>query len=442
MAGKNRAGATAKRITQLRNYILSHLRADQEEVMRELKIGSPAGLYSLLLGMADDAQICTRGKYQVYWGKKPLTAKFMEEYLEKNPAGGKNAPGVPERLLYLYYSLHNAIPTGGLSFKDIRNNYEELFFSSGGKLPKDSSLNRMIYRDLIELEQLHIGIERPESGSRKYCLRDKYLPKLTAEGAAAVYVSMLLYRDTLLDEATFSCRGEIEKAFFKGFPERSKVLQERVYVLGDKLASPADFGNVFGKLVRAVAESLRIKMEYMNNEGRHSVRILEPLGLVCKRNVWYLIAREEDSGDIRTFRADQIISLTLKETEKFIYPLQFSLVGHIGSSWGVFHNDEVERVVLKFSGRVAHRVTRLCYHPSQQILEQCSDGSVIMQFEACGLMEMQNWILQWGEQVEVMAPLHLQDAIRERAEQIAAKYKRKQAKSKKPASLDTNKNRD
>lgn len=431
MARKNRTGATAELTIRLRNFILNNPNSTQEEVMTRLKIGSPVGLYSLLLGLADDAQLCVEGQFSIHQDGKCLKVSDLEEFLDKNPQSEKTTPGLTERLLYLYYSLHNAIPAGGLSFTDINNIYLELFLSSGDKQPKPASLKRMIYRDLVELEKLHIGIERPETGSKKYCLQDKYLPKLTAEGAAAVYVSMLLYRDTLLDEATLSCKGEIEKAFFKGFPERSHALQERIYVLGDTLAKPADFGNIFGKLIRAVADCFCIKMDYMNNEGQHSKRILEPLGLICKRNVWYLIAKKAGGDEIRTYRVDQIISLSLREQEKFIYPVQFSLACHIGSSWGVFHNDEIESVILKFSRQVAHRVTNLCYHPSQQTVEACTDGSVILQFEVCGLVEMQSWILQWGEQVEVLEPLHLREAIRERAEGIARKYKK--AKDKKPA---------
>lgn len=434
MVRKNRTGATAKRITQLRNYIIDNPRPQQDKIMQELNIGTLAGLYSLLLGMSDDAQICTQGRYRVYQGKKALTVDIMEEHLDKNPAEEKTAPGVPERLLYLYCSLHNAIPIGGISFQDIRSNYQELFLNSGGRLPRKAALDRMIYRDLVELEKLHISIDRPESGSRKYRLRDKYLPKLSAEDATAVYVSMLLYRDTLLDDATLSCRDEIEKAFFRGSPELSKILQERIYVLGDKLASPDDLANIFEVLVRAVAESLRMKMEYMNNEGRQSVRVVEPLGLVCKRNVWYLVAQEKENAEIRTFRADQIISLFLRERENFVYPSQFSLAKHIGSSWGVYCNDRVETVMLKFSPRVAHRVIRLCYHPTQQIIRHYKDGSVSLQFKVCGLMEMQSWILQWGEEVKVMKPLHLKETIRERAEGIAAQYN-------KPTSPGTRKNK-
>ena len=56
------------------------------------------------------------------------------------------------------------------------------------------------------------------------------------------------------------------------------------------------------------------------------------------------------------------------------------------------------------------------------MIETCPDGSVIMQFEVCGLLELQSWILQWGNQVEVLEPAILREDICEIARQIADKY--------------------
>ncbi len=160
----------------------------------------------------------------------------------------------------------------------------------------------------------------------------------------------------------------------------------------------------------------------MNNEGEASDRLLEPLGLICKRNVWYLIARKMSSNENRTYRVDQILSLAVRDSEKFVYPDEFSLADHISCSWGVFYNDEVKIVKLRFSRKVAHRVKNLRYHPSQRIIEECSDGSVIIEFEVCGLVEMQSWILQWGSQVEVLEPLALRAEILQTAQSIVEKY--------------------
>jgi predicted DNA-binding transcriptional regulator YafY len=415
----------AQSTIKLRNFIAENPDLPQENVIKALKYKSLASLYSLLSGLGDDKMLCVNGLFLITKDGKRLTKDAIEEFLSNNPAREKEGPKPAERLLYLYCSLHSASPYGGLTFDAIKNIYIQLFKDTGVHISKEVTLKRMIYRDINEFEKLHIAIDRPETGSKMYCLQDKYLPKLTIDSAAAIYVSMLLYRDTLLDEATLAAKEELEKAFFKGFPERSKLLQERIHVLGDTLANPEEFGNIFGKLVRSVAESFKVKTEYMNNNGETSERLLEPLGLVCKRNVWYLIARKTGTSDVRTFRIDQILNLSVRDSEKFVYPRNFSLNKHLGASWGVFYNDEVEIVKLKFSRKVAHRVKNLRYHPSQRIEEECSDGSVILEFEVCGLVEMQSWILQWGSQVEVLEPLKLREEILQTAQSIVEKYELK-----------------
>ena len=204
-------------------------------------------------------------------------------------------------------------------------------------------------------------------------------------------------------------------------------------VLGDTLANPQEFGNNLGKLIRAVGESYRIKIGYINNEGRKSERLLEPLGLVCKRSVWYLEPGKGEAGEYRTFRVDQIISLSVRDSEVFKYPADFSLDEYFGCSWGVFNNDRLETVRLKFSPQVARRVKNLHYHSSQKIVEECPDGSVVLEFEVCGLLEMQSWILQWGTAVEVLEPVELRGEIREIAISIAEKYGNKTIRKTKPA---------
>ncbi len=422
MIKRNRTASMAESAIRLRNYIVENPDLDQDELMKATKINSQASLYSLLLGLNNDVQICPNGEFLVLKDGKRLINDDIDDFFRHNPTRGKNAPSLAERLLYLYWCLHKAIPEGGLTFEAIKRIYSELFMDSAGQVPKDNTLKRMIYRDMQEFERLKIWIDRSEA-TKKYSLRDEYLPKLSAESAAAVYVSMLLYRDTLMDQATLCAKEQLEKAFFKKFPERSKLLNERIYVIGDTLANPKAFGDILGKLVRAVAESLRIKINYINNEGEKSERLLEPLGLICKRNVWYLVAFDLGYNEYRTFRVDQMLHLTLRESETFAYPSDFSLPEYIGCSWGVFNNDAVETVRLKFSPKVAHRVKNLHYHPSQKIAEECADGSVILEFQVCGLVEMQNWIIQWGTEVEVLEPLALREEIVQTARNSINRYR-------------------
>ncbi len=417
---RNRTAAMTERAMNLHDYLLTHPGGSQQDLMEELKIKDQAALYRLLLGFANNPSICQNGEFNLKANGESIRVKDIEEYLKH--AGNESGTPIPERLLYLYNHLYEAIPYGGVSGPDLLKRYIELLEQSGAPIPKESSIRRNMLRDLERLEQYGIQIERPDTGSKKYCLKQAFLPKLSPDSAAVLYVSTLLHRDTLLASAIDKVRDKMESNYYKGMLERARLLRERIYVLGDTLANPEQFESLLGSIFRAVSESFRVRIDYTNNEGQSSARVLEPLGLVCKRGVWYLIARQADDQGVRTFRVDQIQHLAARESEKFEYPAQFSVSEHIGASWGVFCNDPDQIVRIRFSHRVAQRVKNLHYHPSQQIAAEEADGSIILQFEVCGLIEMQSWLLQWGDQAEVLEPLSLRKDMARAAQRILQLY--------------------
>lgn len=423
-----------EQVVALKNYLAEQPDQTEKQVMEALGFKKNT-LYRLLSNLANDPMICVEGKFPVLARGRQLSLRVVENYLDNLEKDKAEGPKPAERLLYLYINLHNSIPFGGLSMKEIKRGYEELIEQSGGKAPSDSALKRMIYRDLVELEGIGIAIERPSTGSPQYCLVERYLPKLSPDSAAAVYVSMLLYENTLLDKATTCAKNEIEKTFFKNAGMKAGLFSERIYVIGDTLAHPDEFGDTLGKLVRAVVESFEQKISYAKVNGEFSERIIRPVGMVCKRNVWYVIAFAPERNDYRTFRVDQIMSIVNHEHNTFKYPKDFNIIQHIGDSWGVYCDDPVNKVRLRFSRKVANRVKNLRYHHSQEIIEESRDGSLIVEFEACGFKELQTWILQWGPEVEVLEPLDLREQVQERARQVVKLYQRRGKRKSRPEFL-------
>ena len=424
---KGRMYVMIDQVVTLKNYLTEQPDQTEKALMEALGFQKNT-LYRLLSNLSNDPMICIDGKFPLLVRGRQLSLRTVKNYLDKLEKERVEGPKPAERLLYLYINLHNSIPFGGLSMNEIKRGYEELVEKSGGKSPSDVALKRMIFRDLVELERIGINIQRPSTGSSKYCLAERYLPKLSPDSAAAVYVSMLLYENTLLDKATTCAKNEIEKTFFKNANMKAELLSERIYVIGDTLSHSEEFGDTLGKLVRAVAESFKQKIAYAKVNGEVSERIIHPLGIVCKRNVWYVIAYAPERKDYRTFRVDQIISVVNHENSTFKYPKGFRITDHIGDSWGVYCDDPVRRVQLKFSRAVANRVKNLRYHHSQEIIEEGRDGSLIVEFEACGFKELQSWILQWGPEVEVLEPIDLREQVRERARQVVQLYGRRRKK--------------
>lgn len=404
--------------TNVHKYVENYPDSEVDDLLQLLNMNRKT-FYGYLNGLKDSPAICVNGEFKVLDNGKRLSVTDVKNYLKNDT--GSSKPNKAERILYLYNLLHSNIPYGGVTIDDILNQYLRLLEDSSESLPKIDSIRRMIYRDMDELEMIGIAIDRPSTGSSKYCLRDKYLPKLPFEQASSLYVSMLLFEDTILDQLSNSAKEEFEKAFFKNSPQESEKINQRIHVVGDTLVNPSEYGQMFTKLVVAVINSYQLNITYSKLNGESSDRHINPLGLVYKRGVWYLVAQNPESNEYRTFRVDQILDVRLNNIQ-FEYPESFSLSEHVGSSWGVYTNDSVETVKLHFSPAVASRVKSLRYHRSQEVIDELPDGSVIVKLEVCGMLELKSWLLQWGNEVKVLEPASLRDEVINAAREIVAMY--------------------
>jgi predicted DNA-binding transcriptional regulator YafY len=84
----------------------------------------------------------------------------------------------------------------------------------------------------------------------------------------------------------------------------------------------------------------------------------------------------------------------------------------LNDAWGVGFENEIETVklYLKPSADISILETRI--HPSQTI-EMLEDGSVIISLKVRDSVRFQNWILGWGDSVEVLEPQTLRNQIRD-----------------------------
>ena len=77
-----------------------------------------------------------------------------------------------------------------------------------------------------------------------------------------------------------------------------------------------------GLVRRAVWDDRRIEIAYRDRNGTRSTREIDPLGLVSKSGIWYIVARS--GSELRSFRADRILTVTLTDAH-FERPLDFDL---------------------------------------------------------------------------------------------------------------------
>ncbi|HEX4296513.1 MAG TPA: WYL domain-containing protein, partial [Devosia sp.] len=180
----------------------------------------------------------------------------------------------------------------------------------------------------------------------------------------------------------------------------------------------------FLKLVaEAVWTARRVLIRY-DSWTQVSERVVEPLGLVLKGGVWYLVGQRE--AGFRTYRLTQIQALTLLD-EPFERPADFDLPRHWQTATASF-----EREIYVGVARV--RASRIGVARLKDISQRCRDEIEAQQpvFGADGWTELdvpieeEKWasreMTRAGAEVEVLAPASLRACMAGIVAQLARSY--------------------
>ncbi|MBM7855056.1 proteasome accessory factor B [Desulfohalotomaculum tongense] len=317
--------------------------------------------------------------------------------------------------------INKKTPYGGVTKKELVEKFEV----SEKTIERDLNAIENDFRvPLIRKEKVVNGVKRTY-----YNLEAGYLPSLSPEKATVLFLSLLQQKGSALSGHLNELKDALVSTLFKYHYDPKELaverLQNRIHLVEETLVEPKMVGDRFTKLIQALKECYRVKIRYfVGYKQEESKRVVEPYGLICKRQNWYLVAYCLERKGIRVFRVDQIKDVFPYTSEKFNYPDDFNLKEYMANSWGVINDGSVCKVKLKFSPGVSHRVKNVIYHPSQAVEEELADGSVIITYNVCGIKEMKTWIIQWGSNVEVLEPSWLREEMCRMAEDILKLYRK------------------
>jgi predicted DNA-binding transcriptional regulator YafY len=155
----------------------------------------------------------------------------------------------------------------------------------------------------------------------------------------------------------------------------------------------------------------RLEMRY--REGTAVVsRRLDPLGLVLKAGVWYLLARRR--GEERVYRVSRIVSARERAEASERAP-EFDLA----AAWAS-HSEAFERGRAQIDVTVRVPRSQIRWLRSAHVLEDGERPTVTARFD--GLDNAFHSLLSWGPDAEVLAPDELRVRIATASAQTAALY--------------------
>ena len=171
---------------------------------------------------------------------------------------------------------------------------------------------------------------------------------------------------------------------------------------------------VFKTVSQAVLRREELEFDYRKPAGtRVERRRVQGLHLGCFDNQWYLIGQDLVRRATRTFVLGRM-SAVRNMKKSFTPPSSFDLARLLEGSFGVFSGLPAEQVRLRFSPRVAGFVREREWHRSQKV-DACAGGEVELRLEVGVSPEVERWVLGWGNDVRVLAPVGLRQAVLARA---------------------------
>ena len=180
---------------------------------------------------------------------------------------------------------------------------------------------------------------------------------------------------------------------------------------------------LLGPLSEAVWESQRIQIAY--DRGDKTVdRILEPLGLVLKAGVWYLVAGAD--GQPRTYRVSRVARVTALD-ERFERPGAFDLAAFWTDSSSAYERDTPRiEIVLRIAGDRLPRLHGVIgdrpFDTIVRLDEPDPDGWLRIRLSLDWPNEVVSQILAVGPDCELLEPADLRERIAAQARRVASHY--------------------
>ncbi len=198
-------------------------------------------------------------------------------------------------------------------------------------------------------------------------------------------------------------------------------LDKRIRIL-QMAYRPVDLSK-FRTIASAVVQQCRMQMLYHGRQrDKISERQVSPQRIVYYRDNWYLDAWCHEREALRTFAIDRIEPVKLLE-QPALEMTEQQLDELLTNSYGIFAGPAIHTAHLRFSPYAAKWVADEQWHP-QQKTQIDRHGNLQLWVPYHNPTELIRDILKYGDQVEVLAPEALRQAIASTLQNAAKQYEK------------------
>ncbi len=188
---------------------------------------------------------------------------------------------------------------------------------------------RTVYRDVEALSESGVPVHMERGANGGIVLADDYrraLAQFTNDELQALFTAAA---GPMTDLGFISPTRALQKlagALPASQRRAAEANRDRLLLDHNRWGRAEQPTAVLQRLREAIAGQTGVRLDYRDRGGAQTSRLVDPLALVAKAGVWYLVAHETQKG-YRTFRAERIVAVEVT-AGRFERPGDFNLEEH------------------------------------------------------------------------------------------------------------------
>jgi predicted DNA-binding transcriptional regulator YafY len=285
---------------------------------------------------------------------------------------------------------------------------------------------RTIHRDMEALSAAGFPVFAERGSGGGWMLVEGYKTNLTGlnkDEIKALFLSkpLRLLADLGLDKASDAAMIKLSAALPSAHRDNAEHARQRIHIDLTGWHRGDEAVRLLPVLQQAVWQERKLRFTYERTGCDPVERLADPLGLVAKGGVWYLVAVVD--GDIRSYRVSRVLSAELTD-DPCIRPRGFDLAGY----W--------EQATLSFKAQLPRYQATVRAHP--EVFPRLSFAGRFARIEQAYPPDADGWIrvalrfdveemaveytLGFGSKMEVLEPARLREKVIAAAKEIIDFY--------------------
>jgi len=285
---------------------------------------------------------------------------------------------------------------------------------------------RTIHRDMDALSGVGVPVVAERGAGGGWYLLAEYRTNLTGLSAAelqALFVATpaRLFADLGLSGAAEGARIKLHAALPQAQRPDAEDVRERIHLDVAGWRQTEGALSAMPTLQAALWGDRQVCIRYRRADDSELERTIDPLGLVAKGSLWYLIAAV--AGELRTYRVSRIAAATLLDTP-CVRPPDFDLAAHWAAASRAFLGALPQ---YRATVRVAPEIVRAIrgggrFARIEAEEEPGDDGWITLRICFDGERVAREFALGFGARLVVEEPHALREYVVREAARIVARY--------------------